>query len=120
MKKCLGILFALGLSCYLSSNAFADSVVTEHGTVKGKIVHVLDGLIEVKTPAGSQYIQRGSTLERALDIIEVGFIKKRTLTGYIMYLDDNSAEIETPTGRVKLYRYNVRNVVLSEQRASDL
>lgn len=96
--------------------ASADSVMLSDGTIiKGKIVTVLSGLIEIKTDKGIERISRSLSVGEARDIVEYGFLFKKRLLGEISYLDDNTLEIITSAGNFELNRLWVRHVILSRQ-----
>ena len=88
--------------------------------IKGKINYVLSGLIEVKTKDGIKKVSRESQKNQIRDIVEIGFLKKKKISGEVYYLDNDELEIATPSGKIKINRFWVRDILLSQQDLPNL
>ncbi|OGI17340.1 MAG: hypothetical protein A2287_10935 [Candidatus Melainabacteria bacterium RIFOXYA12_FULL_32_12] len=117
MKKVKLTLLSLILAFNIGIQAAkADSIMLPDGSVlKGKILTVLGGLIQIKTERGTKTVSRELAVGEARDIIEVGFLIKRRFMGEVYYINDNTLEISTPTGNLAINRLKVREVILSQQ-----
>ncbi|OGH97043.1 MAG: hypothetical protein A2104_09265 [Candidatus Melainabacteria bacterium GWF2_32_7] len=117
MKKVKSTLLSLILAFNIGIQAAkADSIMLPDGSIlKGKILTVLGGLIQIKTERGTKTVSRELAVGEARDIIEVGFLIKRRFMGEVYYINDNTLEISTPTGNLAINRLKVREVILSQQ-----
>lgn len=112
------IVFILIISTIQISRA--DSIVLQNETLKGKINYILGNLVEISTKDGVKKIPRTVEEIKIRDIIKVGFIKKKIITGKIFYADDDTIEMLTSSGTLKLHRFFVRDIILSAQEAPGL
>lgn len=119
MKKALVILAILA-SAFSSLAAGADTVKTNNAVTEGRIQHIVGGLVEVHTTYGVRSLDIASPPELARDIVEIGFIRRKKVSGYINYLDDGFAEVITADGTLKIKRYKIRNIILSRESISNL
>lgn len=113
MKKFI-FLLTLFLALNMSSQvALAkDTVNMFNGTVlKGTITRLTSEMINMKTKFGARKFTRNQVLNNR-DFIEVGFAKKRIITGKIFVISPWFIEMKTPEGLLKIYRYKIRNIVL--------
>lgn len=89
-----------------------DTVNMINGTtLKGRIVRVTSGLINMKTKEGFRKFSRIQLLNNR-DFIEVGFTKKKIIAGKVFAATKYSVELYTPEGILKIPRYRVRKIVL--------
>jgi hypothetical protein len=83
-----------------------------NGTVlKGKVVRVTSEIINVETDQGFRKFSRVQVLNNR-DIVEVGFFKKRIISGKIFFATKYTLEMFTPEGILKMNRFKVKNIVL--------
>ncbi|MFH0702206.1 MAG: hypothetical protein V2B14_01535 [bacterium] len=95
--------------------AKADTIVLNNGvTVNGKIEYILAGFIGIKTKDGNKKIFRQVSKGKARDIVKIGFIKKKKVSGEIFYLDSYTLEITTASGNLEINRMWVRDITLSQ------
>jgi hypothetical protein len=107
----LALVFTVGMQ-----SANADSVMLPDGAiVKGKIVTVLSGLIEIKTDRGLKKVSREVAVGEARDIVEYGFLIRKRLMGEVFFVNNSTLEITTPTGNLSMNRLWVRDIILSQQ-----
>ncbi|MEW5822605.1 MAG: hypothetical protein AB1782_20600, partial [Cyanobacteriota bacterium] len=91
---------------------FADTVNMYNGTVlKGNIVRITSGLINMKTKEGYRKFTRIQVLNNT-DFIEIGFGKKKIIAGKIFFATKFIIEMYTPEGILKIPRWRIRNIVL--------
>lgn len=112
MKSIKLLLVIIAFMAVFSNEVFADSIVLPDTTVNGKILYVLDGFTEIKTIEGLKRFNRIGTTKSYNDIVIVGIFKKKKITGHIFYADDNTVEILTPSGNLKLSRFYAKNIIL--------
>lgn len=113
MKKIL-IILAVIILVFVFDNHLsrADEVVLNNGeVVKGKIIYVLAGFIEIRTDSGNKKIFREVQKGLARDIIEA---KKKKVSGEVYFLDEEAAEIITDSGNIKIKRSRIKNIILSQ------
>lgn len=117
MKKvALILLSAIFIFAGTQQQTRADSVMLPDGSVvKGKIVSVLGGMIEIKTDQGRKLITRNLKEGEARDIVEVGFLLRKRIMGEIFYLSGLDVEMSTASGNLSINRINVREIILSQQ-----
>jgi len=95
--------------------AKADSITLDNGeTITGKINHIVSGIVDIKTKDGIKTIIREVSENQARDIVEIGYFKKNKYLGYVFLLCDDILEMATPTGNLKINRFKVRNIILSQ------
>lgn len=106
----------LTLCTGVALSAWADTIHFYNGKVqRGKIYRVTGDLIEFKPRfTQSQNIQR-LTLTNRHDVVELRNGQKSF--GEITYLDPFQVELATPTGRTKISRFFVRNLILGAPEA---
>jgi hypothetical protein len=107
------IFFGLLLGIFLvgSSPSLADVVHFHDGkTLRGRLGNVTGDILEFKPSFfRTQQFQR-LTLSNRNDVIEMRNQKK--LFGQIVYADDYTVEIDTSSGRTKINRFLIRNIVV--------
>ncbi|MDD3150382.1 MAG: hypothetical protein PHV68_06070 [Candidatus Gastranaerophilales bacterium] len=105
------------LICLFACNCkvFADSIVFENGNIlNGKINFILSGAVEIKTENGIRSVIREIPSGKALDLVEIGFFKRKKIFGEVYYLDDKKIELKTDTGLLTISRYKVREITLAQ------
>lgn len=114
MKRFLLTVLAFGMFLIASDCAFSDTITTKHGTLQGKIKFAVKDFIEIKTNEGERKLWRNPNLHAARDVITVGFFKKKRISGELFIVDDQSVEIKTSTGVLKINRWKVRDISVSD------
>ncbi len=116
ISKCF-VLFIFSMLCLTSASAaFADTLVLPNqNPIHGKITHIVRGIVEMKTENGREKFVRSVSSGEARDMVEIGFFKRKMLTGEIIYLTDRYLEINTTAGKINIDRLRIRNIVLSQE-----
>lgn len=119
MRKTI-IAFCAGLILCLSVNsAKADSITLSDGTeLKGKITLILDSIVDIKSDGGTKRITRDFSNAQAVDIVEIGLIRRKKVIGQVLHIDENTLHMQTPTGGFKIHRMFVRNISLKQEYIS--
>ena len=120
MKYLLTLILTIFIFAFNTSISKADSVVLQNEMITGKIKYVLFGVIEITTKDGDKKILRSPNGSQIRDIIEVGFLRKKKISGEVTYLDDDFIEILTATSRLHINRIWVKNILLSGKDESDI
>lgn len=107
MKKLLVLIL---LTTCLPS--FADEIITLKGSEEGKIVSILGNFVEIETKEGIKKIVRYSNEDLMSDMVKVGFFREKNFSGQIYYSDDRFLEIKTPTGKLRIKRNQIRDIIL--------
>lgn len=116
LSKLFAVCIFTMISISISNFAFADTLVLPNQpAIHGKIVHIVKGMVEIKTTNGREKFVRSVSSGEARDMVEIGFFKRKMLTGEVMFLTERYLEMNTAAGKINIDRLRVRNIVLSQE-----
>lgn len=94
------------------AQAAKDTVNMINGTtIKGRIIRVTSGLVNMKTKEGFRKFSRIQILNNR-DFVEIGFTNRKIIAGKVFCATKYSVELYTPEGIIQIPRYRVRKIVL--------
>ena len=93
-----------------------DLVILPSGErVEGHIQDILDGVIIINTDHGEKSIVRDVNIYSPRDIVEVGIMFNKRVSGCVKYLGDDNLIINTSSGKETFNRILVRKIIISHE-----
>ena len=119
MKRFYTSMIIAGIMLCLSvKTALADSVIMQDGqVVKGKITFVIGNLFEINTNDGIKRFTRSVSSLSAADVVKVGFIHKKLVSGQITYYDANKLVLNQNGATLTIPAVKVRELTLIERNS---
>jgi len=91
-----------------------DLIIMPSGErVEGHIQSVMDGVIIIDTDYGEKTIVRDVNIYSPRDIVDVGIIFNKRISGCVKYLGDETLMIDTTSGKQTINRALIRKIIIS-------
>lgn len=97
-----------------ASMGICDTVNTKQISTSGKITYLVSGLIEIKTSEGEKKIWRKASNDSYRDIITFGIFHSKRVSGEVFFVDEKTAEVRTHNGDIKIPRWKIKDISLSD------
>lgn len=114
MKKIFLSFLPVILVLSFAGVGICDTVNVKQTTTSGKISYIVSGLIEIKTIQGEKKIWRSTAPNSSRDIVTFGFLNPQRISGEVFFFDEKSLDIKTHNGEVKIPRWKIRDVAISD------
>lgn len=116
IKKLIKIqLMLIVLIAVSAPAAMADLVIPKSGEVIScKIKYIMGDVVLAKDNDGDMRFIRNTNKYKVRDFVEIGFFKRKRLSGQIQFMDGDSLDLKTHKGVTTIPRYKVRNIILTQ------